>query len=725
MPIVARLTHRAYCAIGLRGKLGGLEKPDDAWWDDKDQEWVHGAKDAQGRLVGVVRYWDKDGSLISTADHVDGKPHGTARRFVNGAMTQECTYVDGVIDGVRRFIRPARELQQCAATVVAYECSYERGDLVGTTYRHSHGHECDAHGRALRKRPSNIEPTASPFPSDGWVFMRRRGEAGEQTLITREYYEDGTLKLELVRANGSERRFYKNGQLASEGKRDYSGPRPLMVGAWRYYDANGQLRRVEHYEAGTEVRREWHRTEREANGGALVREGPVVERQEVGMWGDIDLGVCTRDAQLLAHAVTGDILDDAIAVADRSIVSMLARARRAGIEQDASLLGLDETPAWRMLDDNGALVSLGKSHYDNPIVRYLHALRWGPPDGAMLAQIAAALFSADRAQAALDVVDAALLLGSDATWHTARTAYLRATGRAPVVASVLDERARTLLDEIRARPEDDAPRLVFADHIASTFPTHTALIVAQCAGNTDEAIVRAFQATLPAWLVKQPPTRGFLEALRDVEASDFVSADPDLLHRLAPGMCILELQFASHHIAQLVTLPALRRITELSFNDTYISLVSARQLARCIHLDDLEHLGLWSTNLDDAELQALCAGPAYPRLQSIDIGQRRFDEMTYGLDGMRALGDAPFAASLRALAMQNRCLGDGIVEVIAKLPALVDLDLRDGALSDDGARALVDLPNAWTSLALGGNGITEATQAALTARLGERVRFTR
>jgi hypothetical protein len=699
-------------------------KPDDAWWDDKEKEWVHGAKDAQGRLVGEVRYWDKDGSLISTADHVDGKPHGTARRFVNGAMTQECTYESGVIHGVRRFVRPARELASCAEVVVAYECLYEHGDLIGTAYRHRDGHEVDGNGRAVRKRPPNIEPTASPYPSEGWIYMRRRGEGGEQMLEYRRYYEDGTLQEETIYADGTNREYYKNGQLAVEGKRDYSGQRHVQIGAWRTYDRKGRLRRVEHYEAGTEVRREWHRTKREAKGAALVREGPIVERQEVGKWGDIDLGACTRDAQLLAHAVTGDVLDDAIPMTDRSIVSMLARARRAGIAGDISLLGLDDTPAWQTIDDDGKLVSLAESHYDNPLVRYIHALRWGPPDGAVLAQIAATLFSNDRAQAALDVIDAALLLGNDVKWTTARTAYLRATGNMPIVESVLDARARSLLDEIRLQPGDDAPRLVFADHIASTFPTHTALIVAQCAGNTDEIFVRAFMATLPSWLKDEKPARGFFEDIRYLEAEDFVTADPDLLHRVAPGLRSIELQYASKHIAELVTLPALRRITELSFSDTYLSLVPVQQLARCPHLDNLEHLGLWSTGLDDDELRALCAGPAFPRLQSIDIGHHR-DDMHYGIEGFRALGDAAFASTLRSLQMSNRWLGDEVVDVLEKLPALESLYLVNGNLTDDGARALLELPNQWTSLSLGGNNIGESMIAALTAKLGDRVTFER
>jgi hypothetical protein len=75
--------------------------------------------------------------------------------------------------------------------------------------------------------------------------------------------------------------------------------------------------------------------------------------------------------------------------------------------------------------------------------------------------------------------------------------------------------------------------------------------------------------------------------------------------------------------------------------------------------------------------------------------------------------------------MTNRRLGDEVIEVFAKLPALVDLDLTNGALGDAGARGLLALPNAWTALALGGNDFSESMKAALVARFGERVRLAR
>lgn len=700
-------------------------KPDDAWWDAKDAEWVHGAKDAEGRLVGEVRYWNEAGVLISTAEHACGKPHGIARRyFPDGAVAQDCRYIDGKIHGVRSFFRGNGELPRVLAdappSVVSFDYIYEHGDLVGDCLRDAFGREVDSRGRPVPPRPPGVEPTATFVEYQGWLFMRRRGETGAETIVSRRYFDDGTLREELTYVDGRERQYHANGKLLHEGQRDRTGDRHVPIGTWRYYDDAGHLRRTVEHEHGIEVRCTWHRP------GGEMRSGTIDGVREVGPWtvGDrtVELGPWMSDEQLLAHDVTADLLDDAI-VGDRTLVGMLARARRAGLAKDASLLALDAGPAWQVLDSDGKLVSLSKRR---GLASTLHALRWGPPDGDVLAAIAAALMAGDRAQAALEVLDAALLLDDKPAWRTARVAYLRATGAAIVESSRLDARARTLLDEIIANPEDNAPRLVLADHLASAFPEHTALIVAQCTGTEDHEVRDDFLATLPGWLTRHhdTPVRGFLDGVRYVEARDFVHADPDLLHRVAPTCRQIELQYASELIAQLVTLPQLAHYTELGFTDTYFRLAQIKQLARCRHLDALEHLGMWNTGLDDDDLQALCSGTAFPRLSSLDIGHHR-DNMSYGLDGMRALADAPFARSLRCLVMHNRWLGDEIVEILARLPALDYLDLEGGSLTDAGARALLDLPNAWSTLRLANNDIGEAMQAAFTARLGDRVRFTR
>src|SRR5829696_6042510 len=142
----------------------------------------------------------------------------------------------------------------------------------------------------------------------------------------------------------------------------------------------------------------------------------------------------------------------------------------------------------------------------------VHALLWGLFADA-LAELAEQLFRAGCAEAALDVIGAAIALHGEPQFHRACVAYRRALGRelaaaAPTAAvpaparPPLDDRAEALLHQIRADPDDDAPHLVFADQVADAFPEHAALILAQCgpAHAGAAALEEAFRRTLPAWL---------------------------------------------------------------------------------------------------------------------------------------------------------------------------------------------------------------------------------
>ncbi len=142
--------------------------PEDAWWSDEDQEWVHGDHNADGQLVGLVRYWTEDGVYLSECEHELGKPHGYAKRFfADGAVEQECNYVWGHMDGVRSVYRPTGVHD----SVVVYECTYEDGYLVGTCFRTGKGLEVDAHdGTPIPPRPKGVPRTASPL-GEGWLYM--------------------------------------------------------------------------------------------------------------------------------------------------------------------------------------------------------------------------------------------------------------------------------------------------------------------------------------------------------------------------------------------------------------------------------------------------------------------------------------------------------------------------------------------------------------------------
>jgi uncharacterized protein (TIGR02996 family) len=96
--------------------------------------------------------------------------------------------------------------------------------------------------------------------------------------------------------------------------------------------------------------------------------------------------------------------------------------------------------------------------------------------------------------------------------------------------------------------------------------------------------------------------------------------------------------------------------------------------------------------------------------------------------GIEALARSPHVAHLRSLQLEGGRIGPLGAQTIASSPQLAGLhtlDLRGNRIRDEGAFALADSPHlgGLTALALGGNGISERGQAALRARFGGRVRF--
>lgn len=682
--------------------------------------------------------------MISTAEHVAGKPHGVARRYYKtGEIAQDSEYVDGVIHGERRYLRSSDsaivadgQLGRLPRVIATHHCIYEHGDLIGQRYFDAAGTELDSNGRPMPPRPSGVAPTAFCINNQGWFWSRRRGENGDHRIESREWFMTGALRRENDDVTGTERAYYDHGVVRYEAERNTVGSRHL-VGELRSYDRNGRLYHVEHRDptraTGRVVRESWHREH-----GS--REG-AVDAIEVGVWtvrdaagavlAEYDLGPRIEDRALLDHAVCADELDDAYrpASTDRSLPALLTRARRAGIAGDPNELGLDTGPAWRTFDDEGVEISLAHRPSTNlQLVARLEALRWGPPDATLLAEIADVLFRNDRARAALDVIDAALAVQLEPAFERARASYLRSLGRfaeaeaASVRPDRLDDRAIALLEEIHRTPDDDAPRLVLADQLASAFPEHAALIVAQCMGRDDTEQLRALRATLPGWLRDEAFVRGFVEGLFHCDAEPFVNCDLDLLYRLGPTCVRLDLTEASNHIATLVTLPGMRRYRELTFADTYLGPIQVEQLGSCVYFDNLEYLGLYGTGLGDEDLEQLAEATGLPKLKALNLNYSR-EDMDYTLVGIRALAGAAFAPRLESLDIAGRRLGDELLDVLEQFPALVHLDLSRNHLTDLSALRLATRPRPLETLRVAGNDFSEDAKRALVLVLGERVSF--
>lgn len=716
------------------------KRPSNAWWSVEDDEWVLGDKDEQGRLTGLVRYWNKAEVFISDCEHREGKPHGRARRvYSDGSIEQECRYVDGVITGARRIHRPQSDdiealgqFERLHDAVAFYECVYEGGDLIGTLTRDVEGKQIDAHdGEPVPERPPGVPATASPF-QDGWLFMRRKGEDGTETLETREYYADGTLKSEDL-PDGTDRSFHSSGALESEGMR----VQHKEHGWWRYGDADGVIRRESRFELGVECARSWHRTAKEAGGEAVKAEGPVTVLEqgelESGEWQFVGDGVSqivrfgepeNEDALLRGPWLQENAPDAALeaALGLAGPAARLARVRLAGRrKEDALLEGAVSTgPAWLRFSCYGELLD------EDDLPHLVNALLFQKPMES-LGRLAAWFFAKDRPKVALDIVDAALCIpageGVDLkTLRLARVSYLRALGEDQLAATAIREihngrdfdTEAALLLRLRAEPTDTSLRREFATLISDTEPDHAALIRLDHDGGTAEErrkLLHRIRSTLPETIADATDAieGGFFE-LGDLylRGEDFLEHH-EALFRWAPFTKCLNLSFASAQVAQLAVLPSLRRYTTLNFWEALLFDGRAAQLARSPHLAQLEVLGLFDSSLYDEELVAILRSTSYPVLRELDISSHGSGQH-YTFEGFKMLAESVFASTLEVLRINGHYFVEDITPVLEALPRLHHLELSGhfGDWGNDALQRLARLERAWTTLKLDRCGIGSA-----------------
>jgi hypothetical protein len=183
-----------------RTKPSGV--PAEAWWSERDQEWVLGAKDRRGRLHGTVRYWRPTGTLVSVDVSVGGKPHGPATRYhPTGEISQTCTFVDGALHGTCTWYSidgPTTETTRApgvSVTVMRSENDYVHGVVVACRHYNREGREVQADGTPARVRPPGVPIEAAWDATDGdglWRTAQMRPdhiEMGETTY----WRDDGSV----------------------------------------------------------------------------------------------------------------------------------------------------------------------------------------------------------------------------------------------------------------------------------------------------------------------------------------------------------------------------------------------------------------------------------------------------------------------------------------------------------------------------------------------------
>jgi uncharacterized protein (TIGR02996 family) len=239
--------------------------------------------------------------------------------------------------------------------------------------------------------------------------------------------------------------------------------------------------------------------------------------------------------------------------------------------------------------------------------------------------------------------------------------------------------AIAFLADIVEHPEDDAPRLVYADWLEDNGdPDRAEFIRVQVEGEplpegdpvkweretrAAELLARrrkAWTRELPEWAQKGEFRRGFLEEV-ETSVSEFVEGAE---------------VFARHPLVHV----------RLSGGE---GLPAIKALAECPHLAGVRHLSVDDIRLSDQGLAVLVASRYISNLAVLRLG--------YGVSatGLKALADSPHLGRLTALTLGGGRLWPAAGEILGQsrsLKSLTDLDLSDSGIDLKGLRALVDSP---------------------------------
>jgi uncharacterized protein (TIGR02996 family) len=304
-----------------------------------------------------------------------------------------------------------------------------------------------------------------------------------------------------------------------------------------------------------------------------------------------------------------------------------------------------------------------------------------------------------------------------------------------------DEQA--LLDAVLAAPDDDAPRLVYADWLAERGDARGEYIPLACrfdqVGDYTPAAAELFERTnnlhskhRRAWIAPLGQhggtavfRRGFISELT-MRAREWV-ADHDELARHAPldTMTLFDVDDGSlRELAKRPWLAALQKMTLLG-SPSQVSLVA---LGASPHVRPGLTLGL-QLPLTSEDARALVAAPFAGRIEGIDVPRRvdadtavalaalprlrRFTSLTSNLEGevARALARAP----LERVMLVGHGFDDEGCTHLAGIPTLTKLYLYGGLTADGAAAAIARLPPSLRVLDLSKSTIGDVGAQAIAA----------
>jgi uncharacterized protein (TIGR02996 family) len=298
------------------------------------------------------------------------------------------------------------------------------------------------------------------------------------------------------------------------------------------------------------------------------------------------------------------------------------------------------------------------------------------------------------------------------------------------------------LHAVCERPDDDTPRLVYADWLDDHGrPERAEFIRVECELEHAEehgprwreltarqlALIRAHKKEwvkpFKGWTHSTHFRRGFVEVVL-VNLQRFTARAAELF-RLAPvreinftRLSTLEGRVPPPSMEALAAVPELRRARGLGFGHQFLGDVALRAFLEAADLRNVARLGLSSCSLAAPGVEALAATPGLAGLTTLGLSENHL-----GDERVAALLRAP-AFRLEVLDLARTGITDAGARALAAAPALGrlrDLSLWGNPLTDAGFRALVQSPNlaALTHLRLGLHGTASAFSDAGLAALAQ------
>ncbi len=367
--------------------------PAEAVWDPADKEWALGVKDKQGQNHGVWRFWRADGTLCNQCPFVHGKPHGPFQRFhENGEVSQDGVFDNGLMHGTRRWVATSGYTTEqmhengTSEKVRRTEIDYDRDRVTAIRHFNAAGVRCmPMSGEPYPARPEGVS-VAAEFVEQAkqWREVnvdeerKRHGLcrfwADDGTFLWQGTYEHGELNGPFEEANlGNE--FAHEEVARVRGQQEHG----LAVGIWSGHSADG---------------------------------AELFSR---------DLGVYERDEALADSPVFDDVTKSAEAwwllskelLSEKKYGQALLAIARAGATSQAvkQLAAIYETlPLPRSADSALSVAQSDVEESGEEFNVLVNSLLRGGDSGLVLRQFAIVMDQRDNPRAAIDFINAAILL---------------------------------------------------------------------------------------------------------------------------------------------------------------------------------------------------------------------------------------------------------------------------------------------------------------------------